>query len=170
MARDCGYKVAGFIDDLNQGPGIVGGFDDAVAKHADCGIVLGIGYNDLAARWRAWLRVRASGRTTPGLVHPRAYVASTATVSLGAVVMAGAIVDRSVTLGEAVVIWPGACINHDAVVGENCFVSPSATLCGFVRVGAHSFIGAGAVVVDHGFVPEASFIPMLKRYATRGST
>lgn len=165
VAQDCGHEIAGLIDDTDpRRPGVVGRLDDAVAGHPDCAIVLGIGYSDLGMHWAAWLRTRASGRPTPTLVHPRAYVARSAVVGLGSVVMAGAIVDQRVRLGEVVVVWPGACVNHDTFVDDNCFVSPNAVLCGHVSVGAHTFVGAAAAVADHCRVPARSKIRMLERY------
>jgi sugar O-acyltransferase (sialic acid O-acetyltransferase NeuD family) len=164
LAVDCGHEVVGMVDDEGTSAAVLGRFSDVVGAHRDCGLVMGIGYKDLPARWRAWQRVRAGSLATPSLVHPRAYVARTAVLGLGCVVMAGATVDRSARLGEASVMWPGACVSHDTEVGPNCFISPNATLCGFVRVGAHTFIGAGAAVADYCELPEASRIRMLERY------
>lgn len=165
LALDCGHEVVGHIDDHGDGPTVLGRFDAVVAAHRDCGIVMGIGYKDLGARWTAWQRVRASGLATPALVHPRAYVSRSAEVAPGCAVMAGANVDRRARLGEAVVLWPGVCVSHDAEVGANCFVSPNATLCGYARIGAHSFIGAGAAVADYCAVPAGSRLRMLERYS-----
>lgn len=169
LARDCGHEVVGMLDDLHAGPGVLGTFEDFAAGHevhAD-GVLMGIGYNDLPGRWRAWQRVRAAGFDAPTLVHPRAYVAPSAQLGAGCLVMAGALVDRGVTLGEAVVVWPAACLNHDSVVGSNTFVSPSVTLCGDVTVGAHSFIGAAACVADGCHLSEASFVKMGERVLSR---
>lgn len=170
LARDCGHDVVGMIEDGAPRDGVVGCFDDVATGFADCGIVLGIGYNNLPGRWAAWRRVLTTGRPTPSLVHPRAYVARSAAVGRGSVVMAGAIVDRASRLGEATVVWPGVCINHDCQIGDNTFVSPSAVLCGFVRVGAHSFIGAGAAIADHCQLPESSFLRLQERYTANRPT
>jgi sugar O-acyltransferase (sialic acid O-acetyltransferase NeuD family) len=162
LALDCGHDVVGMIDDWNSGPGIVGTLEQArqMFPPGEYGVVLGIGYADLAARWEAWSRVQAAGWVTPALVHPRAYVARTAELGDGCAVMAGALVDRMARLGRAVVVWPGACISHDAAIGDNTFVAPNATVCGFVQVGGHSFIGAGAAIADHCVLPERSFVKM----------
>ena len=169
LARHCGHDVVGMIDDMRPGPGIVGSLAQAAASFDPPahGVLLGIGYNDLAARWAAWLRVRAAGFATPSLVHPRAYVADNARLGPGCLVMAHAIVDRCAQLGQACVVWPGACVSHDTEVGSNTYLSPNATLCGAVRVGAHSFIGAAACVVDHGVVPEGGFVKMGSAYTQR---
>ena len=169
LARDCGHEVVGMVDDTSTGSSIVGTLEQAQAVFPPSGhgMVMGIGYNNLDARWAAWQRVRAAGWSSPSLVHPRAYVAASAVLSYGCLVMAGAIVDRQAKLGQAVVVWPGACINHDVSIGDNTFVSPNATLCGFVRVGAHSFIGAGAAVADNCVLAEHSFLKMNASYTKR---
>lgn len=165
LAFDCGHEVVGKVDDGGTGASVLGRFADVVASHADRGVVMGIGYSDLPARWAAWQRVRGCGLATPALIHPRAYVARTAEIGPGCAVMACAIIDRRCRIGEACVVWPGACVNHDSIVGENCFISPNATLCGVVTVGAHSFVGAAAAIADHCNVPESARIRMLERYA-----
>jgi sugar O-acyltransferase (sialic acid O-acetyltransferase NeuD family) len=167
LARDCGHDVVGMIDDLSNGPGILGTFEQATHAYPDCGIALGIGYNNLAARWSAWHRIRGIHRETPALVHPKAYAAPSAVIGAGCFVMAGAIVDRQARLGEAVVLWPGACISHDVQIDDNCFISPNATLCGFVHVGGHSFIGAGAAVADNCVLAEHSFVKMNSSHTKR---
>jgi sugar O-acyltransferase (sialic acid O-acetyltransferase NeuD family) len=160
LARDCGHEVAGKVDDINHGPSILGSLSDVSKSHCpgDYGIILAIGYNNLASRWDAWRRIREMGYECPKLIHPRAYVASSARVGDGTFVMAGAIVDTKANLGEASVLWPSSCVNHDAIIGDNCFLSPQTTICGFTRVGSHSFIGAGSVVVDSCEIPAGSFV------------
>ena len=130
-------------------------------------IAMGIGYRDLPGRWRAWERIRSLGWPTPSLIHPEAYVAATARVEPGAVVMARSIVDRMACIGASSVLWPGACINHDSVIGANTFVSPGAIICGHVRIGAHCFVGAGALLADGSEVPDGTFLKMGTRYSER---
>jgi sugar O-acyltransferase (sialic acid O-acetyltransferase NeuD family) len=173
LLRDAGNEVLGFFDDvgqpLDEAAPFVGTRPQAVqAFHSRRpAVALGIGYNDLPARWLAWRRLRAMGWPVPPVVHPRAYVARNARVSDGCMVMAGAIVDRQARLGEAVVLWPAACVNHDADIGDNCFLSPNATICGYARVGGHSFVGAGAMIADRCEVPAASFLKMGARFTAK---
>lgn len=167
LVRHCGHEVVGMVDDYNSGAGILGTFDEILQSHppSKFGIAMAIGYSHIAARWSAWERVCSAGYHAPALIHPNAYVADTAQIGTGTMIMAGAIVDGRAEVDDLVVLWPGVCVNHDVKINRNTFVSPNATLCGFAQVGAHSFIGAGAAVADHCQVPEASFIKMLARFA-----
>ncbi len=166
LARHCGHEVVGYIDDFDSSSQALGNFEHVARTYspADFGVVMAVGYSDLRGRWAAWNRVRAAGFRLHALVHPRAYVADTARVGDGCMVMAGSIVDVRAVLGEGVVVWPGACVNHDSVIGENTFVSPNAVVCGHARVGAHCFIGAGAAIADRREVPDRSFVKMLTTY------
>lgn len=169
LARACGHEVVGLVDDMDQGTGILGSLEAVSRSHppTDCGIALAIGYKNLPGRWAAWLRARAAGYEAPVLIHPRAYVADSAQVGAGSMIMAGAVVDIRAKIGEATVLWPCACVNHDAMIGANCFISSNATLNGLVHLGEGSFVGSGAVIVDRCVVPPSSFIKMLERYTGR---
>jgi sugar O-acyltransferase (sialic acid O-acetyltransferase NeuD family) len=166
LVVDCGHEVAGFIDDFSPGPLILGTLEQVRRNHspAEYGMVIAIGYNDLPARWESWQRVRTLGYQVPTLIHPRAYVARSAIVGEGSMLMAGSLVDARVRLGDLVVVWPGAAISHDCLVGENSFISPNATLCGYVKLGTHCFVGAGAAIVDHCEVPPLTRIKMQSSY------
>lgn len=166
LIRHCGFESVGMVDDYTSGPGILGDLDHVTRAYppSGYGFAIAIGYTNIQARWQAWKRVQALGYRTPALVHPRAYVADTAHIGAGCMVMAGGIVDVRAQIGDLVVVWPGACINHDAKIGDNSFVSPNATVCGFSSIGSHCFIGAGAAIADHCDVPDASFVKMQSRY------
>lgn len=171
LVQECGHEFAGFIDDMNTGPDVVGPFDAAMVAHppSTCEVVNAIGYRDLAARETVTARIRDAGYQMPHLVHPHAYVGHDSTVGEGTYVMAGALVDCYVTLGAQAVVWPGAAISHDCVIGRNTFLSPNCTICGCCRVGDGCFVGAGAVVVDHVHVPDGTRIKAAGLYA-RGLT
>lgn len=170
LAEDCDFHVAGLIDDFSKDEKVLGTLDRVAQTHppSEFHIAIAIGYGNLAARWQVWQRVKAAGYTAPPLIHPRAYVAKSAVLGEGSMIMAGAIVDVRSRVGDITVVWPGACINHDGTLGDNCFVSPNATLCGYVDLGAHSFVGAGAAIVDHCTVPSGTRIKMLERYTGAG--
>ena len=157
---------AGFIDDSTSGLDIVGTFEQVRTTYRpdECQIVLGIGYNDLEARWSVFEKIRKAGFTVATLIHHRAYVRDSGNIGEGAIIMANATVDCNAVVESAAVLWPGVVVNHDSRVGHNTFLSPSSTICGFVNIGPHSFVGAGAVVVDHVDVPESSFIKANELY------
>ena len=115
LVEDCGHEFAGFIDDVYEGEGVLGPFTQTRLTHppTEYSCVNAVGYSDLAARREVTARIQNAGYAMPVLVHPRAYVSATSSLGPGSYVMAGALVDCRVMVGESVVIWPGACVSHD---------------------------------------------------------
>ena len=171
LVKACGHEAVGLVDDMNDGPEILGTFETVTRSHPpdSHGIALAIGYKNLPGRWAAWVRARAAGYEAPALIHPRAYVAASAQVDAGCMVMAGVVVDVRAKVDAAAVLWPSVCVNHDSHIGANCFLSPNATVCGFAQLGAHTFVGAGAAIADRCNVPPSSFIKMLGRWPERSA-
>lgn len=169
LVEDCGHEFAGFIDDMYEGEGVLGPFEQARLTHppSEYSCVNAVGYSNLAARREVTSRIQSAGYAMPALVHPRAYVSARSSIGPGSFVMAGALVDCRVTVGDSVVIWPGVCVSHDCRIGANTFLSPNCTICGDCQVGCDCFVGAGAVIVSHAVVQDASRIKALERYVTR---
>ena len=169
LVEDCGHEFVGFIDDVHEGDGVLGTFAAVRQKYSasEYACVNAVGYSDLSARRDVTSRIRDAGYSMPVLVHPRAYASSVSSIGAGTFVMAGALVDCRVTLGEGVVAWPGVCVSHDCHIGANSFLSPNCTVCGDCRVGDDCFVGAGAVIVSHAVVPDRTRIKALERYVTR---
>lgn len=164
LVGDAGHEFAGFIDDFeadaDAGTRIIGDWNRVAGEFlpSDFGIAIAVGYANLDARWNVYRKVCDAGYHCPALIHPQAYVAKSAVVGTGSIVMARAIVDCRASLAELTVVWPGTVVNHDSAIGPNVFLSPNSTICGCATVGCNSFVGAGAVVVDHVNVPARSFI------------
>lgn len=161
LLDDVAIGFVGYIDDFNRGKDIVGNYEEAKRAYpaGQYGLLIGVGYKHFEARWKLFQQAKTDGYVIPSIIHPTAYVADPGSIGAGSIVMAGAILDVRVSLGELCVVWPGACINHDTRIGRNTFVSPNATLCGCVEVGESVFVGAGAIIADHGHVRDNVFIP-----------
>jgi sugar O-acyltransferase (sialic acid O-acetyltransferase NeuD family) len=80
-------------------------------------------------------------------VHPRAFVAATATLGQGSQVLAQAAVCADAKLGEACIVNTSASVDHECVLADGVHIGPGAVLAGCVNVGECSMIGAGAVVL-----------------------
>jgi sugar O-acyltransferase (sialic acid O-acetyltransferase NeuD family) len=163
----CDHEFAGFIDDVHTGEEVIGTYASVASDYppSSYGIVIGVGYRNLKARWDIYQKVVSDGYRVPHLIHGRSYVGAVDSVGRGAVIMMGAIVDVTACVRDLAVLWPGSVVNHDCEVGENTFLSPNSTVCGVVKIGRNCFVGAGAVIVDHRTVPDGSFIKAGEVYA-----
>ena len=89
----------------------------------------------------------ASGMNSINAIHPRAFVAATATLGEGSQVLAQAAVCADAVLGEACIVNTSASVDHECILGNGVHIGPGAVLAGCVNVGECSMIGAGAVVL-----------------------
>lgn len=80
-------------------------------------------------------------------IHPSAIISEYASLGEGTVVMQGAIIQSSVSIGRHCIINTAASADHDCIIDDFVHISPNATLCGSVSVGEGSQVGAGAVVI-----------------------
>jgi sugar O-acyltransferase (sialic acid O-acetyltransferase NeuD family) len=108
------------------------------------GAVVAIGASDV--RLRLQRQLEAAGATMAVITHPSAVVSRLATLGLGTVVLAGAIVNPFASIATSCIVNTGASIDHDCVLASGVHVSPGARLGGGVRVGEGSWIGIGASV------------------------
>ncbi len=122
--RILGVKVAGTIAE----------------SPADVPTVIGIGDNRARARVAA-----AYERPWLSVVHPRAWVHSSATLGRGTVVFAGAIVQPEALLGAHVIVNTGASVDHDCRIADHVHLGPGVRLCGAVKLGEGALLGVGAV-------------------------
>jgi sugar O-acyltransferase (sialic acid O-acetyltransferase NeuD family) len=153
-------RFAGYIDDLNEGPEIVGGLDKVVSDPG-LGRALvcpAIGYADLALRWRLIEGVRSQGLKLATLRHPGDYLGRDAQLGEGGIFLPGSHIDLECSFGIGVVLWPGAIVNHHCAIGDNVFVCSGATVCGCAVIGPHTFIGAGATVVNEAKIGSHCFV------------
>jgi sugar O-acyltransferase (sialic acid O-acetyltransferase NeuD family) len=131
--RDNGaWPIAGPTESLLRA---VGAFD---------GVVVAIGDNRI--RLQKQQQLALEGARLISLIHPQASVSRYASIGIGTVVMAGAVIHVDATLGEACIVNTGATVDHDCRLGDGVHLSPGAHLAGGVVVGNESWVGIGASV------------------------
>lgn len=82
-------------------------------------------------------------------IHPRAVVATNATVGIGTIINAGAIIQPLARIGGFAMIHAGVIVEHDCVVEDYANLAPGAVLTGHVTVGRGAVISAGATVIPN---------------------
>ena len=94
----------------------------------------------------------------PVITSPNAYLAKSARVGEGSIIMHHALVNADAVIGRNCIINSKSLIEHDAIVEDHCHISTAAIINGGVKVGKESFIGSNAVTKQYISIPDNSFI------------
>lgn len=141
----------GFVVDQGTPPADLDGtpvlsLDAYIANHLGAPIVAAIG--NPAARRRVVEKLRASGATLTGLIHPGVELPPDIQFGEGVVIASGVHLTTNVALGAHVHVNLGCTISHDVVLEDFCTLSPGVNIAGYVRIGSEAFIGIGATVIN----------------------
>lgn len=169
-----GHEVVGCIYDDTDPSRIVAGVPiidgaDRIETLADEGLSVAIGlggWTDNTERAALFTRAADLNLDIVTAIHPRAYIAPSASVGRGSVVFPGATVCVDATIGENVIVATNSSIDHESVIGDHVLISAGvvigshvsvghgtllaigATVASYIDVGDRSLIAAGSVVVD----------------------
>jgi sugar O-acyltransferase (sialic acid O-acetyltransferase NeuD family) len=151
--QDAGQDIeaVGFIDEdaglwgavINERP-VLGNLDWFEGK--DVQAIIGIGSPDV--RRRVAIRAAEKGVRFCTLMHPTAVLSRYATVGAGVAILAGAVIESHVRLGQHVIVNKLCSIGHDTVVEDYCTLAPGALIAGNVHLGQGCDIGIGAATVQ----------------------
>lgn len=106
-------------------------------------MLISIGNNNIRKRIAEGL-----GTAFYSAVHPKAIVSQYATIEVGSVIMAGAILNVESHIGKHCIINTGAVVEHDCLLADFVHLSPNVSLAGNVSVGEGSHVGIGATVIQ----------------------
>ncbi|MGB4101913.1 MAG: NeuD/PglB/VioB family sugar acetyltransferase [Alphaproteobacteria bacterium] len=142
--------IQGFLDDtkapgsFHAGYPILGSTDVALDPNAHYIIALG------HTKHRATLAAKLGAKNVrwARLVHPLAYVATSATLGAGCIIAPFAFVGPAVTLADQVVVNVHATIGHEARIGACVVLSPYANINGAAQLADGVFVGSAATVVN----------------------
>ena len=149
------YRLLGVIDDgIPAGGLILGvpilGSGQVLVDLFQRGVRLAVnavgGIGDVSVRVKIFRRLSQAGFSCPAVVHPRAYIEPSATLSPGVQVFPHAYLGSDVRLGFGTIANTGAIISHDCTLGNNVNVSPGAILAGGVQVDDNALIGMGVTL------------------------
>lgn len=97
---------------------------------------------------RDWMKV----------IHPRAHVDPTATLGVGTVVFAGAVIQPDVVIGSHAIINTSASVDHECIIDDYAHVAPGAHLAANVHVQRGAFLGTGSQVIPGITIGEYSIV------------
>jgi sugar O-acyltransferase (sialic acid O-acetyltransferase NeuD family) len=157
------FNISGFVDDTKEiGESIF--LDNKVTENRetlenriskeshftkDYGLILAIGPNNLAARWKVFRWGREKGFNFPNLIHPAASVYTSVFIGKGNIILANATIDYDVSIGDANYLDIGCLISHDGIIGNNNFLTTGCATAGNVKFGNHNFVGMHSTFTDY---------------------
>lgn len=146
------WRLQGFLADPDATarhpgnlPAPLLGAPEWLAEHPEAAVVIGIGGSQDRLAMAHRLRRIQPALTFATLVHPRAWLADSAVLGEGSVVMAGALVNVDVRVGAHAILNLGCTVSHDCWLGDAVSVGPGVHLAGGVRIGDQVELGAGAL-------------------------
>lgn len=73
--------------------------------------------------------------------HPTAYIAKSAKIGLGNIILANCVINTNAVLGNRNIINPGSFITHDTIVGDNNYMAAHTCIGSGLRIGNGNFFG-----------------------------
>lgn len=154
QAQPGSWQLLGFMADpqavaLNPKPlpaSLLGNSQQALATHPQAHCVIAVGNSQARRSIAARLRQQHPGLRFATLVHPRAWVATGASVGQGSVVFAGALINVDASLGIHTSINLACTISHDCQLGDYVSLGPGVHMAGAVTLGEAVDVGTGASI------------------------
>jgi sugar O-acyltransferase (sialic acid O-acetyltransferase NeuD family) len=148
---DESYQVVCFVDDDPQHPRQLLGLP--VYHGSRLQEILARGVQSMAceiADGRVRLRILKQcldlGIDLINVIHPKAYVASSARMGKGNYIKSGAIIETNTIIGNCCIIDNGAVIAHDNVIGDGCHIAPRVTMGSGIHVRELTIVGIGSSI------------------------
>ena len=114
-------------------------------SHSVTTLCVAIGDNSI--RQEVTNNVTESGHSVTQVVSRFAMVSHSASISAGAQLLAGSVVNASTDIGQGVIVNTNAAIDHDCRVGDFAHIGPGAAIGGGVSIGPTAFVGLGSRVI-----------------------
>lgn len=89
------------------------------------------------------------GAECPVIVSPLAYVAKSACIGEGTIVMHKACVNTKASIGRNCIVNTAALVEHDTKINEHCHISTGSIINGECNIGNRVFVGSNSVVVNN---------------------
>ncbi len=153
-AEGC-YHIVGLLDDgLSAGSTVLDvpvlGDGGLLGELRYKGIGLAVnavgGIGNITPRLQVYEKLQTAGFRCPNVIHPRAFVETSAKLDEGGQFFYNAYTGSEVKIGYGCIINTSAILSHDCVLGDFVNISPGAILAGGVKVGARSLIGMGVTI------------------------
>ncbi|WP_411991673.1 acetyltransferase [Agarivorans sp. DSG3-1] len=165
LAKQLGYRTICLFDERwkklepLEGCEVIGGWQamlDYLSSTESCSAHVAIGHN--ITRLDRLKTLQQLEVRLPVLVHPRAYVCSSAQLGDGSVVMANSTISVGCEIGLGNIINHNSSIDHDVILADGVHIAPGCNLAGEVRVGCATMVGIGSSVIQQIVIKDRAII------------
>lgn len=102
--------------------------------------------------------LKGLGAKLPIIISPQSYIARSAAIGAGSIVMHKALVNAETHVGDNCIINTAAVIEHGVKIADHCHISTGALVNGNCAIGEGVFIGSNAVLCNDIYVAERTVI------------
>lgn len=152
------YDILGLFDD-NMAKGtevldyqLLGNISEIspfLSKHPHVQVFIAIGDNWTRASVKAQLEEKTTNIQWAQAIHPFSHMGKDTFLGKGIAILAGAVINSQVQLGDFTIVGSNASIDHESQLGDYASLGPGCILGGNVNIGNFSAIGLGAHLI-HG--------------------
>ena len=129
-------KVSSAVGKINEAPYLAPNYD---------GVIIAIGNNALRRDITEKLE-QFEGINIITLIHPTAYISSSAVIGKGTVVEPNAIVNAHSKISEGCIISVGAIVDHDSSIGYFSHINAGAICMAGSKIAALTKVNAGEII------------------------
>lgn len=124
----------------------INGNCESFADYIDENTVFYPAFGDNAYRLEWEDTIEKAGGKLVTIIHPNAYVASSAVVSPGSVILPNAIVNAGTYIGKGCIINVGAIVEHGCVIADGCHINSGAIVMAENYIPSLTKIESGTIV------------------------
>ncbi len=136
-----GERVSLIVDDNPKSPTFMS-IPCSPPKESYNRIIVTIG--DCLTRKRIVEKI--SAKRYANAIHPSAFISPRSRMGKGTVIMPGAVVQSSASIGNHCILNTHSSVEHDVIIHDFVHVASGAVICGAAEIGECTLIGAGSVV------------------------
>ncbi|MBU2896864.1 NeuD/PglB/VioB family sugar acetyltransferase [Vibrio hepatarius] len=160
------YRIVGILDNANKVGTSLSGYqildtDDAIHVYVELGyhFLITVGQiHSSDTRERLYSKLTAFNAKLATVISPRAYIARTAKIGDGAIIMHDCLINARAVISENCIINTKSLVEHDANISAHCHISTGAVINGGARVEEGTFVGSNAVVVQGANTKKQDFV------------
>lgn len=158
VASNDHFHIVGLLDKVKEAGEMVGDYE-VLGSEASLlnirersyfdGVIIAVGDNFTRARiLRSIVELCPSLRLITAN-HPAAFVADSAKIGAGTVIMPGAMINPGAVIGCNCIINTGAIVEHDVIIEAHASLGPGCVIGGGSVVGEYSAIGIGSTILHN---------------------